>query len=507
MIRLMLRLDLREVYDFMAKLIQIKNISKRFGGTQALKNISFDIEEGEIYGLVGENGAGKSTLLNIISGQITKYEGSFYFLNEKKSFKNPSDAIKLGISIVNQEISLCLNLNVVKNIFLGRENELSEGEKNRAINFFMKSLHLEIDLSKSLKCFSAAEKQLIEIAKAVLLDCKFLILDEPTSSLNDYEVELLFKLLRELKQKGITILFVSHRLDEVIKLVDRIIVLRDGKYICTLDKEKTNANEIISKMVGRVIIHHPPQERMIGDEVLRVENIEIEGVLKNINFSLKRGEILGIAGLEGSGRFAIVRCIYGILPMDSGKIYLFGQETSIKSPTDAIDNKMGFIAMERKTEGIFSKMDLVFNISVIYSLKDILWNKEKNTENAIKYAKEFNIKYSNIKQRITTLSGGNQQKSIIARWFSKNPEIYFMEDPTRGIDVGSKEEIFNFIRDLANKGKSVILVSSELTDLLNECDRILVMHGECISGELKKNEASQELIMAMATGVSNQSGI
>jgi ribose transport system ATP-binding protein len=488
-------------------LLTFDKISKKYPGVQALDQINFDIQKGEIHGIVGENGAGKSTLLKVLAGDITTYEGNIIIDGQKVSFKTPNEAIHAGISIVYQELNLCPNLTSVENVFLGREiiknGRGAWDEMTKTTRNYLDLLKLNIDEKKPIKYFSIAQQQLIEIAKATAFNAKIIILDEPTSSLNQEEVKRLFDLLMEIRAKGETIIFVSHRLEEVFQIADRITVLREGKYIKTLKKEETDINEVVRLMIGRETIYEVvPRKIDRKEKSLEVTGLNRKGTFSDINFSLYKGEILGIAGLEGSGRYALVRSLFGLQRYDSGKIIVNGKEVRIKNPKDAIKSGIGFLSKDRKDEGIFEKMNLVKNISMVQVLDDKVFKNKKNEGTTQSFIEMLSIKCNSIKQNISSLSGGNQQKCIVSRWLAKNPQIIIMEEPTRGIDVGAKAEMFRIMQNLADNGKSIIFISTELEELIHECDKILVMQRGQLAGEVIGAKATKEEIMTLATGIS-----
>ena len=488
-------------------IISFKNISKNYPGAKALREVSFEIKTGEIHGIVGENGAGKSTLLKILAGEISSYEGILSFSGEKIKFKDPHEAINAGISVVYQELNLCPNLNVIQNVFLGREirdnKHVDWGKMGDITKKYLNILQLDIDLKKPVKYFNIAQQQLIEITKAIALKSELLILDEPTSSLNQDEFNRLFKLLKDINKQGVTIIFVSHRLEEVIQIADRISVLRNGQFIKTLSKVDYNINEIIQLMIGHENLHHTEHRKIEEKEiVMEIINLSKEGYFTNINFKLYKGQILGIAGLEGSGRYALVRAIFGLTSYDHGKILVNSKEIKIKNPRTSIQYGIGFLSRDRKGEGIFPKMDLVQNIIMVKTLKDRKVNRKINEKIAEGFIKKLSIAHSHLKQVINGLSGGNQQKCLVSRWLAKDPQIIIMEEPTRGIDIGAKAEMFKIIRELANDGKSIIVISTEMDELLDECDKIIVMQRGELSGEVIAEKTNKAEIMKMATGIS-----
>lgn len=487
-------------------IIFFENISKKYPGVKALKEVSFKVKKGEIHGIVGENGAGKSTLLKILAGEISAYEGTLSFLGENIKFKNPHEAIDAGISVVYQELNLCSNLNVVQNVFLGREirgkRHVDWQKMENIAKKYLNILKLDIDPKKPIKYFDVAQQQLIEITKAVALKSKLLVLDEPTSSLNQDEVNHLFILLQDLNKQGVTIIFVSHRLEEVMQIADKISVLRNGQFIKTLNKVDTNINEIVQLMIGRENIHHVDHRKIDEKEVvMEISDLGKKGYFNNINFKLYKSQILGIAGLEGSGRYALFRAIFGLTSYDHGKILVNSKEIKIKNPRTAINCGIGFLSRDRKEEGIFPKMDLVENIMMVKTLKDRKLNRKISDKITLSFIKKLSIVHSHLNQVINGLSGGNQQKCLVSRWLAEDPQIIIMEEPTRGIDVGAKVEMFKIIRNLADTGKSIIVISTEMDELLDECDKIIVMQRGELSGEVVAKKTNKEEIMKMATGV------
>jgi len=487
-------------------IISFENISKNYPGVKALKEVSFKVKEGEIHGIVGENGAGKSTLLKILAGEITVYEGTLFFSGKNIKFKDPHEAINAGINVVYQDLNLCPNLNVVQNVFLGREireNKHVNWQKMEIItNKYLNNLKLDIDPKKPTKYFNVAQQQLIEITKAVALKSKILVLDEPTSSLNQDEVHHLFILLKDLNQQGVTIIFVSHRLEEVMQIADKISVLRNGQFIKTVNKLDTNINEIVQLMIGHENIHHIDHRKIDEKEtVMEIYNLGKKGYFNNINFKLFKGQILGIAGLEGSGRYALARAIFGLTGYDHGKILINLKEIKIKNPMTAIHYGIGFLSRDRKEEGIFPKMDLVENIMMVKTLKDRKINRKINEKITGSFIEKLSIAHSHLRQVISGLSGGNQQKCLVSRWLAEDPQIIIMEEPTRGIDIGAKAEMFKIIRNLADSGKSIIMISTEMDELLDECDKIIVMQRGELSGEVMAEKTNKEEIMKMATGI------
>jgi ribose transport system ATP-binding protein len=491
----------------MDDLLGFRDIRKEYPGVVALADVNLGIRENEIHGIVGENGAGKSTLLKIIAGEICDYSGDLVLKGKKIRFKNPHDAISAGVSIVYQELNLCPNLNAVQNLFLGRElkNKLKVDwmRMARFTQEYLEDLNLKINVRLPIRYFSTAQQQIIEIAKATASESRIVIMDEPTSALNRLEVERLFALLKNLKSRNVTIVFVSHRINEVLQITDRLTVLRNGNLIDTLETCDATKNQIVKLMTGHSLILTDRARSDIRKkpEVLRVANLSRAGAYHNASLTVHEGEIVGISGLEGSGRFELGRAIFGLLPYESGRIFLLGQEVRIRKPIDAIQKGIGFISRDRKGEGIFRIFDLIKNITIVISLKERTVNDSRNVKVASQFVESLRIVCTSIRQNISSLSGGNQQKSIVARWLAKRPRLIIMEEPTHGIDVGAKAEMFEIIRELARGGTSVVIISSELNELISECDRILVMRNGEIGGEVASSETNEQEIMAIATGI------
>jgi ABC-type sugar transport system ATPase subunit len=492
---------------------KIENISKKFPGVKALDDVSFDIYEGEVHAIVGENGAGKSTLMNILSGAYIPDDGNLYFKGQKVQFKEPKQAQMAGIAMIHQELSLSPNMSVAENIYQGRllRNKIGLVDRTRMYKKSIEALEClgvrGINPREMIRNLNVSHMQLVEIAKAISLNARLLIMDEPTSSLTLGETEMLLNIIRSLKHEGVSILYISHKLDEIIEISDRITVMRDGCYIETLNKEKTNIPEIISLMVGREY-NRSSDRCFISDYehrkvVLEVNTLNLGKKLKNINFKLYEGEILGLTGLVGAGRSELVQSIFGIDKPQSGEIYLDGTKKKIASVNDAIKNGIGLVPEGRKTQGLFLKMKVKDNMTVTYlrKMRNLfgLINKKTENEIALEYVKKLRIKTPGLSQMVQNLSGGNQQKTIIARWLMNKPKILFMDEPTHGVDIGAKGEIYEIIDQLSKSGVSIILISSEMPEVLTLCDRIIVMHEGEIKGELLREEATQEKIMEYAS--------
>jgi ribose transport system ATP-binding protein len=492
--------------------LKVKDINKQFPGTKALTNMSFDLRRGEALGLVGENGAGKSTLMNIISGVLQADSGLIELFGKEIRPISPKDAQNAGIGFVHQELTNCTHLSVAENVFMGRLDIF----RNRIGFINYKKLNAEtqryLDMFKSrikpeqkMRELKVADQQIIEIIKSLSLDCKILIFDEPTSSLTEVETETLFRLIKELKAQGISILYISHRMVEVFKLCERITVIRDGFFVDTLDTDKTNFEEIVNKMVGRIITNfYPPKSERVGDVIFEVKGLTYKGLFKDVSFNLREGEILGLSGLVGAGRTEVACSICGIFKLDEGEIYLKNKKVRIKTFAEAIRNGITYLTEDRKLQGLFLQMSIKKNITAT-NLKKVTTglaiNDKLESQYAAEFTKKLNIKIANVEQKVNSLSGGNQQKVMIAKWLYTNPKVLIMDEPTRGIDVGAKSEIHNMLRDLANQGMAIIVISSELPEIIGLCDRVLVMHDGKVTGELSKAELCEERIIALATAI------
>ena len=486
-------------------IIQMKNVTKIYPGVVALDHIMLDVRPGEVHALLGENGAGKSTLIKVLSGAIEPTEGEIMIEGKTYEKLNPRLSGELGIGVIYQEFNLIPYLSVADNIFLGSEHMkgLSIDEKY-AVEESRKLLHglgIDIDPAMQVKELSVAYQQLTEIAKAVSKNVKVLILDEPTATLSDNEVRLLLNLVRTLRDQGIAIIYISHRLEELFEIADVVTVMRDGQYIDTLDMASVTRDKLISLMVGREMGENYPQGRYGTDEVV----LEVRGLtnrkIKNVSFKLHKGEILGFSGLVGAGRTETARAIFGADEY-TGEIYVNGQKASIKSPQDAVKYGIALITEDRKSQGLLMKLSIRENVTVA-SLKQLLTkgpSLSRSKEKAIveKYRGELAIKTPSIEQKVSNLSGGNQQKVVLAKWLMTNSDIIIFDEPTRGIDVGVKFEIYQIMKDLAASGISIIMISSDLPELIGVSDRIIIMREGEIAGELDGDDITQEQVLSYA---------
>lgn len=488
-------------------ILKMENISKSFPGVQALSEVNLEVYKGEILALVGENGAGKSTLMKILTGVYQKDKGKIIFKGREINPQNPHEAQKLGISIIYQEFNLAPNLDIATNIFLGNEPKKGKLVKifdyGKAYKESMKLLNmlgLEISPDTLVKDLTVAQQQMVEIAKALAQKAELIIMDEPTSALAGKEVQKLFEIMRKLKEEEISIIFITHRLEEVFEIADRIVVLRDGKRVGELPAIKEKYNEVIKMMVGREVRVTPKPSTKQDDIILEVKNLSSKKI-KNISFSLRKGEVLGIAGLVGAGRTEIIRAIFGADPKTSGEIYLEGKKVEIQSPKDAVKLGIGLVPEDRKLQGLILNMAVYENIS-LPSLKFLFPNGILKSNIEFKLAQNFieklQIRTPSIFQKVVNLSGGNQQKVVLSKWLALKPKILILDEPTRGIDVGAKAEIHKLIADMAKEGIGIILISSELPEILALSDRILVVSKGKITAEISKEEASQEKIMQYA---------
>ena len=490
-------------------ILKMESIRKTFPGVTALDNVDFELRKGEAHVLLGENGAGKSTLVKILSGAYQMTSGKISLSGESILIKSPRYAQELGISIIYQELNLIPYLSAAENIFLGREILKRTGLIDKKAILYtaqkiLNDLGVKINAGSLVKNLGIAKQQMIEVAKALSLDAKILIMDEPTSALSENEIKQLFHTIRQLKEKGVSIIFISHRLEELFEIGDRVTVLRDAKNVGTRNISETNKSELILMMVNRQLKEQfPKQKSEIGEELLRVERLTRKGTLRNISFSLYRGEILGISGLLGSGRTELARAIFGADKIDSGEIYIRGVKQNISSPRDAINLGLGFLTEDRKSQGLILIMSLKENISLpnlnAFS-KFGLVHKKIEEDAAASFVNDLRIKTTSLNQKVIYLSGGNQQKVVFAKWLCSKADIFIFDEPTRGIDVGSKVEIYQLMNQLTAEGAAIIMISSELPEILGMSDRILVMHQNGIAGEFTSDEASQEKIMRCALG-------
>ena len=488
--------------------IEMKDIYKSFGKNDVLKGVDFTLNDGEIHALVGENGAGKSTLMNILSGVLSKDKGEILIDGKEVDISDTNVAKKYGISFIHQELSDWPELTVMDNIFMNNEIKngifLDKAKMRKKCIELLERFDLDINPKTKVSELSVGQRQMMEIAKANLNKVNVLILDEPTSALTNNEIDKLFKLIKRLRDKNVSMIYISHRMEEIFSLTNKITVMRDGKSVSVMDTNKTDEREVVSYMVGRDIgDFYPEMDAEISDVKIELKNFNREGFFKDINIEAKKGEVLGISGLMGAGRTEIMRSVFGLDPKDSGEVFIDGKKIEIKNPADAIKNKIGFVTENRQEEGLILDESIRENISLLnfdkFS-KNSLIDKAKEKNLSDNLVDSFKVKTQSSESKISDLSGGNQQKVVFAKWYAIGPEILILDEPTKGVDVGAKREIYDLIKDLTKKAVSIILISSDLPELISLSNRIYVIHEGKIQGELLKKDASQEKIMTLATG-------
>ena len=488
--------------------IEMKDIYKSFGKNDVLKGVNFTLNDGEIHALVGENGAGKSTLMNILSGVLSKDKGKILIDGKEVDISDTNVAKKYGISFIHQELSDWPELTVMDNIFMNNEIKngifLDKAKMRKKCIELLERFDLDVDPKTKVSNLSVGQRQMMEIAKANLNKVNVLILDEPTSALTNNEIDKLFKLIKRLRDKNVSMIYISHRMEEIFSLTNKITVMRDGKSVSVMDTNKTDEREVVSYMVGRDIgDFYPEMDAEISDVKIELKNFNREGFFKDINIEAKKGEVLGISGLMGAGRTEIMRAVFGLDPKDSGEVFIDGKKIEIKNPADAIKNKIGFVTENRQEEGLILDESIRENISLLnfdkFSKNSFIDKaKEKNLSDNL--VDSFKVKTQSSESKISDLSGGNQQKVVFAKWYAIGPEILILDEPTKGVDVGAKREIYDLIKELTKKAVSIILISSDLPELISLSNRIYVIHEGKIQGELLKKDASQEKIMTLATG-------
>ncbi|TFE30880.1 sugar ABC transporter ATP-binding protein [Cohnella luojiensis] len=489
----------------------MEGIEKSFPGVHALNQCRFQLQAGEVHALVGENGAGKSTLMKILTGVYQKDAGVIVHKGREVDIPHTKTAQQLGISIIHQELHLMPHLTVAQNIYIGREPRkkfpllLDDKALDEQVRVLFRRMNLDMDPRARVSDLTVAKQQMVEIAKALSYDSEVLIMDEPTAALTNSEIQELFRIIGQLKASGVGIVYISHRMDELKRISDRITVMRDGCYIDTLKTNEVSVDRIISLMVGREIYHSVDfkQTDSEAETVLEVRNLNRGNALKDIAFTLKKGEILGFAGLMGAGRTEVARAIFGADRIDSGEIIIHGKQARIHNPHDAVKQGIGYLSEDRKQYGLLVDMDVKANVAVAsYSrYRSILgWMKqERIAESAEKVVESLKVKTPSVDQKVKFLSGGNQQKVVIGKWLTRDSDILIFDEPTRGIDVGAKGEIYKLLEELAEQGKSIIMISSELPEILRMSHRVIVMCEGRITGELLREEADQEKIMKLAT--------
>ena len=491
------------------EILRMTGIGKSFGPVKALHDVHLELRSGEVMALLGENGAGKSTLMKILTGVYSLDEGSITYFGKDVNYKTPKEAQEAGIAIVHQELSMMQDLTVAQNIYLGRENMkgllINDRAMNREAKKIFDALNVNVNPASIVRDIPVGMQQMSEIARAISEDAKIIIFDEPTTSLTDDEIEQLFVIIRQLKSQGIGIIYISHRMDEIGRITDRITVLRDGGFVGTVNTKDTTREDLIKMMVGRVVYVEPKQKSLVPPDapvVLDVRNLNSGEHVKDVSFTLRRGEVLGFAGLMGAGRTETARAIFGADPIDSGEIYINGEKVNIHTTADAVAHGIGYLSEDRRVDGMITGFTIQDNIAIVSIdtfLKGLLIDDGKIKKTANDFVGALDIKCSSTEQIAKTLSGGNQQKVVIAKWLLRDSDILIFDEPTKGIDVGAKSEIYSIIQKLANAGKGIIMISSELEEILRMSDRILVMSEGRKTAELDIAEATQEKIMTYAS--------
>ena len=489
--------------------IKMQGIDKAFGSNQVLKNAGFELRDGEIHALMGENGAGKSTLMKILTGVYTRDAGTVTVDGQEVVYKSPQEAEKAGIVFIYQELNVLFDLTVEENLFMGKEITKGFGVCDKKAmrakaQEVMDKMGVHIPVHAVMSELSVGQQQMVEICKALMVDAKVLIMDEPTAALTESETKVLFEVIESLKAKGVSIVYISHRMEEIFQLCDRITILRDGQYVGTENIRDITMDGVVQMMIGREIGERYPQRNVeIGPEVLRVEGLTHEKLFRDVSFAVRAGEVLGVSGLMGAGRTEIMQAIFGNLPARSGRVFIDGQEVHIRNPREAIAAGIGFITEDRKTEGLLLEKSIAENIELCnlgkVSGRGVL-SAKKGAELVKKGIEEFRIKCFGPDHECGNLSGGNQQKVVLAKWIYTDPKILILDEPTRGVDIGAKKEIYSVINDMAAKGVAVIMVSSELPEVLGMSDRIMVVHEGHVTGIIDGKTADQAKVMTLATG-------
>lgn len=491
-----------------ANILELRQITKQFPGVTALKDVDFDLQSREVHALVGENGAGKSTLVKIITGVLQPTHGEIMYEGISISWHDPKESIKKGIAAIYQDPAIFPDLNVAENIFMGHQ---PHNKTTRKINWrqlyakteeLMQTLNVNIKPTDKIRGLSIAERQLVEIAKALSINAKIVIMDEPTSALSISESEELFEIIQDLKKQGTSIIFISHRIEDIFKVADRVTALRDGIHVGTRDIQKVTVDELVQMMVGREVKNMFPKiEMKRGKELLRVEHLSRKGEFRDVSFQVCEGEILGLYGLVGAGRTEVAKAIFGMDKLASGSIYIDGQKTTIASPQDAIALGIAYVPEDRDEEGIILNMDITSNITlpILQEFSTLGWLDNKaETKTASEYTQMMDVKSSGVQQRVLSLSGGNKQKVSLAKWLASKSKIILFDEPTKGIDVGTKASVHRFISELAAKEYAIVMISSELPEIMGMSDNILVMHEGLVKGYFNRTEVTEEEILTTA---------
>ena len=493
-------------------LLEVRGISKIFPGVKALKDVSFDVRRGEVHALCGENGAGKSTLIKILTGVHARTTGEYYLEGKSVDFKNTKQSIDAGISCIYQELSMVPLLDVAKNLYLGNQptdrlSTLNNKKMYADAKEILDRIHLKVSPKKLVADLSVAQQQMVEIGRALTRQSKVIIMDEPTSSLTDSEKETLHDLIRQLRSEGVSIIYISHKLEDVLEISDRITVIRDGEKIITLDAKQTDKSTLITHMIGRTLDNlYNKVPAPLGEEAIRVEGLTRNGVFSDVNFHARHGEVVGFFGLVGAGRSEIMRAIFGVDKFQSGKVFVDGKEVKIYNPVKAVRQGIALVPEDRKLEGLSLRLSVLFNMTLV-KIRQInrlgVIDKKAQQSEAETYVQRTRVKTPNLAQKVYHLSGGNQQKVVISKWLMMNPQILILDEPTRGIDVAAKAEIYGLISDLANAGVCVLVVSSEIPEILGICDRLYTVCEGKITADLPVDQTASDQILAYALGVSD----
>jgi ribose transport system ATP-binding protein len=491
------------------QILKVEGVSKRYGGVKALNEVQFDLNQGEVHALVGENGAGKSTLIKVLGGVIHRDSGTVIYEGEEVRYNRPIEAQEAGIAIIHQELTMMPSMSVIENLFMGRMKSrfglVNWRQLEKQARQVLNQVKLPVDVYTPVRDLTISQRQMIEIAKAISANARLIIMDEPNSSLSETETERLFELIRELKTRGIAIIYVSHKLDEVLEISDRITVFRDGSYVGTVNTAEASEDMIINMMVGRQLDRGTDSTvpDSVGETLLEVRNLTSKR-FQNVSFTLNNGEILAFAGLVGAGRSQVARAIFGADSIDSGEIVFQGRRVRFSSPAQAIKAGIAMVPEDRKVLSLFMGLKIQHNMSIaqlpfLSKTRTISYSKERQMVN--RFVKALDIRLGSIDNPVSSLSGGNQQKTVLARWLATEPRLLILDEPTHGVDVGAKAEIYNLMRQLAGEGVGILLISSELPEVLAMAHRIVVMHEGRVTGILEREGATEELIMAYATGV------
>ncbi len=491
------------------QILLMENISKSFGGVHALEQVNFDLNFGEVHALVGENGAGKSTLIKILGGIIPRNSGRIVFDGQEVEYHRPIDALEAGIAIIHQELSLMPQLNVMENMYMGRMKShlgvLNWRELRRQTLKSLSLINLDVDPNAIVRDLTISQRQMIEIARALAVNAKLIVMDEPNSSLSESESEVLFEVIESLKERGIAIIYVSHKIEEVLRISDRISVLRDGQYVGTIAKAEADEEKVINMMVGRELDRSVKSVyENIGEKILEVHNLTGRG-FRNVSYDVRKGEIVAFSGLVGAGRSEVNRAVFGADKFEEGKIIFDGKTVRFKSPAHAIKSGIAMVPEDRKVLSLFMSMKIIKNMSMaeLPHMTKAVISERKERALVDNYVEKLDIRLASIDDPVSSLSGGNQQKTVLGRWLATDPKLLILDEPTHGVDIGAKSEIYELMRRLANEGMAIILISSELPEVLALANRIVIMHEGRVTGIMDRDDATEETVMAYATGLAD----